>query len=53
MERKFINNDCIEIVRKQVERYEDSVEDQVEKLEGVKRASIEAKVLRNQIETVK
>jgi len=36
LERQFKNNDSIEIVRKQVENYEELVKEQVERIERAK-----------------
>ena len=53
LEQQFKYNDSIKIIRKQVEKYEELVKEQAEKLERAKRNSAEIEQLRNQAETVK
>ena len=42
LEHQFKNNDSIKIVRKQVERYEELVKEQVEELERTRQSSVKA-----------
>ena len=53
MEQQFKYNDSIKIVRKQVEKYEELVKVQAEKLERIKMDGNEAEQLRKEAETVK
>ena len=53
LERQFQNGDSIKIIRKQVEKYEELVKEQAERMERVKRNSEEAEQLRKEAETVK
>jgi methyl-accepting chemotaxis protein len=53
LERQFKYNDSIKIIRKQVEKYEELVKEQIEKLERVKRNSEEAEKLKNEVESLK
>jgi hypothetical protein len=53
LERQFQYGDSMKIIRKQVEKYEELVREQAEKIERAKRNSEEAEILRNQAETLK
>jgi hypothetical protein len=53
LEQQFKYNDSIKIVRKQVEKYEELVKEQVEKIERTKQENEAAKRLQEEIETVK
>ena len=53
LEQQFQYSDSIKIVRKQVEKYEELVKVQTEKLARMKRDSEEAEQLRKEAETVK
>jgi hypothetical protein len=53
LEQQFQYNDSIKIVRKQVEKYEELVKEQAERLERVKRDSEEAERLRKEVEGIK
>jgi hypothetical protein len=53
LEHQFKYNDSIRIIRKQVEKYEELVKEQAERIERAKQNSEEAEVLGNKAETVK
>lgn len=53
LEEQFKYNDSIRIIRKQVERYEGLVNEQMGRLKRVKRNSEEAEKLHNQKENIK
>ena len=53
LEQQFKYNDSIKIIRKQVEKYEELVKEQAEKLARMKRDSDEAEQLRKEAETVR
>jgi hypothetical protein len=53
LERQFKYSDSIKIIRKQVERYEELVREQVEKIERAKRDSEEVEKLKNEVESLK
>ena len=52
-ERQFKYSDSIKIIRKQVEKYEELVKEQAERIERARRNSEEAERLRKEVETVK
>ena len=53
LEQQFKYGDTIKLIRKQVEKYEDLVKEQAERLGNVSRNSEEAKKLQNEIELLK
>jgi hypothetical protein len=53
LERQFQYSDSIKVIRKQVEKYEELVKEQAEKLERAKRNSEEAENLKNEVESLK
>ncbi|MDR2408484.1 MAG: hypothetical protein LBE13_10305 [Bacteroidales bacterium] len=53
LEKQLKYNDSIKIIRKQVEKYEELVKEQVEKIERTKQENEAAKRLQEEIETVK
>jgi hypothetical protein len=53
LEQQFQYDDSIRIVRKQVEKYEELVKEQAERIERAKRDSDEAERLRRKVESVK
>ena len=53
LERQFRNSDSIKIIRQQVEKYEDLVREQAERIERAKRNNEEANKLQREAETVK
>ena len=53
LEQQFKYSDSIKIVRKQVEKYEELVKEQAEKLARMKRDSEDAEQLRKEAETVR
>jgi hypothetical protein len=53
LEQQFKYNDSIKIIRKQVERYEDLVKEQADRLERAKRNSEEAEKLYKQKESIR
>ena len=53
LERQFRNGDSIKIIRKQVEKYEELVEEQAERMERVRRNSEEMERLRKEAESLK
>ncbi|GHT30621.1 hypothetical protein AGMMS49574_10730 [Bacteroidia bacterium] len=53
IEQHFRYNDSIKIIRKQVEKYEELVKEQAERLERVRRNSEEAEKLRKNVELLK
>jgi hypothetical protein len=53
LKQQFKNNDSIKIIRKQVEKYEELVKEQAERIERVKRSSEEVEKLHKQKENIK
>jgi hypothetical protein len=53
LEQRFKYSDSIKIIRKQVEKYEELVKEQVEKIERTRQENEAAKRLQEEIETVK
>ena len=53
LERQFRYGDSIKIIRKQVEKYEELVKEQTERLERAKRENKEAERLQKEVESVK
>ena len=53
LERQFSYGDSIKIIRKQVERYEELVKEQAERMERARRNNEEVEKLRKEAETVK
>ena len=53
LEQQFRYSDSSKIIRKQVEKYEELVKEQAEKLERMKRNSEEANKLKNEVELLK
>jgi len=53
LEHQFRYNDTIKIIRKQVEKYEELVKKQAEKLERARRNSEEAERLQREAESLK
>ncbi|GHT09432.1 hypothetical protein FACS189415_4860 [Bacteroidia bacterium] len=53
IEQHFRYDDSIKIIRKQVEKYEELVKEQAERLERVRRNSEEAEKLRKNVELLK
>jgi len=53
LEHQFQYGDSIKIIRKQVEKYEELVKEQAERLERMKNDYKDTEKLRNQTETVK
>ena len=53
LERQFRNNDSIRTIRRQVEKYEDLLKEQAEKLERVKQSSEEAELIKKAVELMK
>ena len=53
LEQQFKYGDSIKIIRKQVEKYEELVKEQAERLERVRKNNEEVETLRNQAEMVK
>ena len=53
LERQFRNDDSIKIIRKQVEKYEELVKEQAERMERVRRNSEEANRLQREVEMIK
>jgi 1-deoxy-D-xylulose 5-phosphate reductoisomerase len=53
LEQQFKYNDCVKIVRKQVERYEKLIREHIEKLYRVKYNSEEIEMLQKQIKMTK
>jgi hypothetical protein len=53
LERRFKYNDSIKIIRKQVEKYEELIQEQAERLERVKRNRDEAEMLKDDAESLK
>jgi hypothetical protein len=53
LERQFRNGDSIKIIRKQVEKYEELVKEQAERMERVRRNSEEMEKLQKEAESVK
>jgi hypothetical protein len=53
LEQQFTYNDSIKIIRKQVEKYEELVKEQVEKLERAKRNSEEAENLERDLKKLR
>ena len=53
MEQQFRYGDSIKIVRKQVEKYEELVKEQAERIERAKRENKEAERLQKEIESVR
>ena len=52
LERQFEYSDSIKIIRKQVERYEDLVREQAERMERARRYNEQAEWLKKEAETV-
>ena len=52
LERQFQYGDSIRIIRKQVERYEDLVREQVERMERARRYNEQAEWLKKEAETL-
>jgi hypothetical protein len=53
LEAKFVYQDSITIIRKQVEKYEQLVREQVEKIERAKENNKEAERLQKEVENIK
>jgi hypothetical protein len=53
IERQFQYSDSIKIIRRQVERYEELVKEQAEKVERAKRNSEEVEQLQNEMKSLK
>jgi hypothetical protein len=53
LEQQFKYNDSIKIIRKQVERYEELVKEQAERLKRAKQSSEEAEQLQNEMKSLK
>ena len=53
LERQFRYGDSIKIIRSQVEKYEELVKEQAERIERVKRENNEAARLQREVETLK
>jgi hypothetical protein len=53
LERQFQYDDSIKIIRKQVERYEELVKEQVERIKRAQFNESEAKRLEKQVESIK
>jgi hypothetical protein len=53
LEQQFKHGDSIKIIRKQIEKYEELVKEQVEKMERAKWNSEEARKLQNEVESLK
>ncbi len=53
LEKQFQYNDSIKIVRKQVEKYEELVKEQAERIERAKRNKEEAEKLQNKVKELK
>jgi hypothetical protein len=53
LKQQFKSNDSIKIIRKQVERYEELVKEQVERMERAKRSNEEVERLRKEAEQLK
>ena len=53
LERQFKYGDSIKIIGKQVEKYEELVKEQAERMERAKRNSDEAERIRREVETLR
>ncbi|GHT59526.1 hypothetical protein AGMMS50239_06380 [Bacteroidia bacterium] len=53
LERQFKYNDSIKIIRKQVEKYEELVKEQAERLERAKQNTQDAEILKDKVESLK
>jgi hypothetical protein len=53
LERQFRYSDSIQIIRRQVEKYEDLVREQAERIERIRRNSEEAEQIKREAESLK
>jgi hypothetical protein len=53
LEQQFKYCDSIKIIRKQVEKYEELLKEQAEKIERAKRNTQDAEILRDKVESLK